>query len=135
MKKSKESASNPKTESTKMEMPAPALAPVSQPSTTRREWIILACILLVGLALRLAYLQEIRHDPDFCHPALDPQFNDYWARAMVTGDWTPPIGYPDPMIRTTPHGRPPGYPYFLAFIYLVFGTSYLTPRLSKWRWA
>ena len=122
--------------------PQPPPAPTPQPLATppqlpvsKRHWIILACILLVGFALRLIYLQEIAHDPDFSHPTLDPQFNDYWARAMVTGDWTPPIGYPDPMIRTTPHGRPPGYPYFLAFIYLVFGTSYLTPRLSKWRWA
>jgi tetratricopeptide (TPR) repeat protein len=91
----------------------------------------LFAILVVGAVLRIVYLVEIMHEPDFSFPALDPQFNDYWARAMVSGNWTPPPGYPDPMIRTTPHGRPPGYPYVLAFIYWVSGSSYLAPRLVQ----
>jgi tetratricopeptide (TPR) repeat protein len=35
------------------------------------------------------------------------------------------------MIRETPHGRPPGYPYFLAFIYLLSGSSYVAPRIVQ----
>ncbi len=104
-------------------------APVAE--SWRRDWLILGLILLAGLLLRGAYLVEIIHEPDFSHPALDPQFNDYWARAMVSGDWTPPAGYPDPMIRTTPHGRPPGYPYFLAAVYWLSGSSYLAPRVAQ----
>lgn len=102
------------------------------PSENRvNQWLVLGLILLAGLALRVVYFHEIVHEPEFAHPALDPQFNDYWARAMVSGDWTPPEGYPDPMIRTTPHGRPPGYPYFLAFIYWLSGSSYNAPRIVQ----
>jgi len=98
---------------------------------SRREWMALGGILLIGLVLRAIYLGLILQSPDFDHPALDPQFNDYWARGMVTGNWTPPDGYPDPLIRTTPHGRPPGYPYVLAAIYRIFGLSYLAPRIVQ----
>ncbi len=116
---------------------APPEAPVALPVSlgpgpvARREWIVLASILLTGLILRAVYLSLIMQAPDFAHPALDPQFNDYWARAMVTGDWTPPEGYPDPLIRMTPHGRPPGYPYVLAAVYRCFGLSYVTPRVLQ----
>jgi len=105
--------------------PGPARVP------WRREWAVVGLILLAGALLRGVYLVEIVHEPEFAHPFMDPQYNDYWARAMVSGDWTPPEGYPDPLIRTTPHGRPPGYPYFLAFVYALSGSSYLAPRLAQ----
>ncbi|HPU96933.1 MAG TPA: tetratricopeptide repeat protein [Candidatus Hydrogenedentes bacterium] len=93
--------------------------------------LILALMLLAAAAVRLAYLEQVRSAPDFAAPVLDPQLNDYWARALVTGDWTPPDGANDPMIRSTPYGRPPGYPWFLAGIYRVFGLHPLTPRLAQ----
>jgi tetratricopeptide (TPR) repeat protein len=62
---------------------------------------------------------------------LDPKLNDYWARALVTGNWTPPPHSDDPEIRTTPYGRPPAYPYMLAGIYRVFGLHYLAPRIAQ----
>jgi len=94
-------------------------------------YLILGTILLVGFVLRAVYLAEIVREPDFNFPTMDPQYNDYWARGMATGDWTPPEGYPDPQIRTTPHGRPCGYPYFLSFVYRIFGLGYLAPRLVQ----
>lgn len=93
--------------------------------------LILAGILLVGLALRVSYLHELRQSPGFDTPTLDPGFNNYWARAMATGDWTPPAPDPDPLIRVTPYLRPPGYAYFLASAYRAFGLSYLAPRLVQ----
>lgn len=94
-------------------------------------WALLGLIVFGGLVLRVAYLREIAAEPGFTQPTYDPQYNDYWARGLATGDWSLPEGVNDPRIRTTPHGRPPGYPYFLAGVYTLFGTSYLAPRLVQ----
>ena len=98
---------------------------------TRRVWLAFLCILLVGLALRVLYFRELVNQPDFTTPSVDAQFHDYWARALVTGDWTPPRGGGDPQIRETPYLRPPGYPYFLALIYRLAGLSYAAPRVVQ----
>jgi tetratricopeptide (TPR) repeat protein len=76
-------------------------------------------------------LHEIIDAPDFSSPAVDAGFHDYWARGLVSGDWTPPDGYSDPKIQTNPYLRPPGYPYFLAFLYFLSGSSYLVSRLFQ----
>lgn len=88
-------------------------------------------ILFAGLALRAAYFEEVRHSPEFRYPLYDPEYNAYWAKSLATGDWTPPAGVRDPEIRTTPHGRPPGYPWFLALIHVVFGVSDTIPRIVQ----
>lgn len=108
--------------------PPPAVRP---PSGGRRR-LALAAILLLGLGLRSAYLVELRHTPDFAAPLADAAFHDYWASALVTGDWTPPAGSPDPAIRTTAYLRPPGYPYFLAAVYWIAGPrSYVAARFVQ----
>jgi tetratricopeptide (TPR) repeat protein len=91
----------------------------------------LAGIVLLGLALRVSYLREIVHAPDFSLPQVDAGFYDYWARGLVTGDWTVPKNlshFPDPEVQTNPYFRPPGYPFFLALVYSVTGGSYLAAR-------
>lgn len=92
---------------------------------------VLLLILFVGLLLRVTYLRELVHAPDYAAPLTDAAFHDYWARALVSGDWTPPEPQPDPEIRTTPFLRPPGYPYFLASVYWLTGSSYLTIRIVQ----
>jgi len=87
--------------------------------------------LVLGLGIRAAYLPEVIHAPDFTAPILDPQLNDYWARALVSGDWNPPDFAEDPCIRTAPYGRPPGYPHLLATIYWLTGEGYLAPRVVQ----
>lgn len=100
-------------------------------SPARWEWLVLAVILIIGVALRIAYYQELAASPSFTHLIYDPQYHDYWARGLVTGCWDLPPGVNDPQIRTTPHGRPPGYPWFLAGVYWVFGVHYAAPRLVQ----
>lgn len=97
----------------------------------KREWLILAAILAVAALLRIAHLAEATNKPDFRTPILDAEYNDYWARALATGDWTPPEPHPDPNIPDQPYFRPPGYPYFLAAIYKLSDGSYLAPRIAQ----
>jgi len=93
--------------------------------------LIIAGILLLGLALRLCYLGEIVKAPDFSYPAFDAAFHDHWARGLVTGDLSPPEHFSDPQIHRTPFFRPPAYPCFLALVYSVAGQSYLAPRIIQ----
>ncbi|MBI1317660.1 MAG: tetratricopeptide repeat protein [Candidatus Hydrogenedens sp.] len=97
----------------------------------RTSALILAAIILLGALLRLGHLAEIRTQPDFDSPSADAAFKHYWARAILTGDTTPPPGDPDPHLATTPYVRPPAYPFFLAFIYLLTGTSFTAVRLVQ----
>lgn len=93
--------------------------------------LVLTIVLLAGAALRALYLRECAANPDFAAPLADPAFHDYWARALLDGDWTPPAGELDPRIRETPFQRPPGYPYFLAFAYAITGGSPLGGRIVQ----
>ncbi|MCX6348221.1 MAG: glycosyltransferase family 39 protein, partial [Candidatus Aureabacteria bacterium] len=93
--------------------------------------LVLAAILLIGIALRLFYLGEIRGNPDFDHPAIDAGYHYYWARGITTGNWEAPEGRDDPQIYLHPFYRPPGYAYFLAAIYRLFGVGFLAPRLVQ----
>lgn len=97
----------------------------------RREWLLLALILLGTVAIRAAYFHELKNEPDFAKPVLDAQFHDYWARGIVSDNWTPPPGMPDPQIRTSPYGRPPAYPYFLALVYRLTDGSYAAARIVQ----
>lgn len=92
-------------------------------------WLLL--ILLAGAAVRALYLAELPRHPDFAWPELDALYHDYWARALVSGDWTPPPGQPDPEINRHPYVRAPGYPYFLALLYALFGVHPLVPRIAQ----
>lgn len=97
----------------------------------RRELIVLTGILFLGFFIRGLYLFEIINNPDFSTLDLDASFNDYWARALATGDWTVPEPNDDPMINTTPYQRFPGYPWFLATVYWFLGQSDLAARIVQ----
>ncbi len=67
----------------------------------------------------------------FFQPTIDAFYHDYWANGIATGDWSVPKDYEDPQIRTHPFFRPPGYAYWLALVYRLFGRGYLVPRLLQ----
>lgn len=95
------------------------------------DWVVLGVLLLLGLVLRVAYYKEINREPIFSAPISDAAFHDYWARALLSGDWTPPPGEPDPRIQQVPFLRPPGYPYFLAMTYALTGRSVNGARIVQ----
>ncbi len=88
-------------------------------------------IIAFGGLLRGLYLGESVNKPDFTHPLSDAGFHDYWARALVSGNWGPPADNPDPHINSVPFVRPPGYPYFLALVYSMTGESYVGARIAQ----
>lgn len=89
-------------------------------------WIVI--ILLLGLGLRVLYLSEAVQNPDFSAPLHDAEFKDYWARAILSGDYTPPRNEGNPFMEGHPLPNPPGYSLFLALIYWFTGGSYLAVR-------
>lgn len=101
--------------------------------SSKPSWYVwaLAAVLLVGAVVRFAYSQEVKDHPDYRTPMLDARYHDYWARALVTDDWTPPESQADPQIQTHSYVRPPLYPYFLSFVYRISGGSYHAPRIAQ----
>lgn len=96
-----------------------------------RELLILSGILLLGFILRVFYLYEIKDNPDFYNPILDASFHHYWAKGLATGNWSVPESHNDPLIQSIPYIKFPGYPYFLAFFYWLFGPGHLIPRIVQ----
>ena len=92
---------------------------------------MLGLILLVGLLLRLTYLASIQDEPDYNLPAMDAAFKDYWARSILHGDQVRAPGRLDPQLSTTPYVRPPAYPFWLAFVYMVTNFNYTAVRLIQ----
>jgi hypothetical protein len=91
----------------------------------------LVVILSVGALVRGAYLHDLERDPMFLHPVLDAELHDYWARALVSGDWRPPPNRHDPQIPSTPFFRPPGYPYVLSVIHRITGGTQIGARRAQ----
>jgi 4-amino-4-deoxy-L-arabinose transferase-like glycosyltransferase len=89
-----------------------AMPPPGAPSRT--EWLALAVVLMLALALRLLHWQQLRaHDPFFALPSVDERMYHEWAKAIVAGD-----GLGDAVFLNGPL-----YPYFLAGVYALFGPS------------
>ena len=96
-----------------------------------RTILILVAILVLGALLRGLYLSELVKHPDFDKPAVDALYHDYWARAIITGNWAPPPPMDDPKIPSTAYFRPPGYTFFLVGVYLLTGSGYPGARIAQ----
>jgi tetratricopeptide (TPR) repeat protein len=86
-----------------------ATGPVS-----RREWIYVAVVFVIALAVRSIYFHiNSTNNPLFQYPTLDALFHHDWAREILAGDfWGRDVFF-----------RAPFYPYFLAFLYKLSGSS------------
>jgi len=103
----------------------------SAQSGARREWLVLAVILVLAVCLRGGFLFERAAAPDFAQPEIDAGFHDDWARSLAFADWRPDDPSKDPRFEGAPYLRPPGYPFFLALIYRASAGSYLAPRIVQ----
>lgn len=79
----------------------------------RSHRLILAAILALALALRLAHWWAVRDEPFFSWLAMDSQEYDRWAREVAAGDW----------LGSQVFFQAPLYPYFLAVLYALFGRN------------
>jgi 4-amino-4-deoxy-L-arabinose transferase-like glycosyltransferase len=70
-------------------------------------------VLRVAALLRLANLHALSSSPFFRRPVLDGVFCDRWALGILAGQAPASPFYQDPL-----------YPYFLAFVYRLFGHEY-----------
>jgi len=93
---------------------------------SRKELTFLLILFIFALGLRLVYLGQLQGSPMFDAPIMDARYHDEWAQS-IRQDWlqaTKPF-------HEGPFFRAPLYGYFLAFIYTLFGHSYLVPRIIQ----
>ncbi len=112
-------------------------APPDQDETManpKREALWLALILVLAALLRVWYLAEVVKAPDFRALRQDMEVQDYQARAMLSGDWTPPPGRNDPEIDRNPLLSSPRIPYYLAVVYRLTGAAILPRGCSRQPW-
>jgi tetratricopeptide (TPR) repeat protein len=86
-----------------------------------REKLWILAIFVLALVLRTIYLLQIKANPHFFSPTMDPLYHDVWAQNIAGGNW----------IGSKVFFRAPFYAYFLAIVYKIFGHSYIIPRVLQ----
>ncbi len=91
------------------------------PSWPLPHWACLMAVLLVGLGLRLVYLEEIRSIGFFDYPVSDARIYDQRAVEIAAGDW----------LGSSKFVHAPLYAYGLAGVYSIMGHDLWWPRLVQ----
>jgi len=86
-----------------------------------KEKLFLLGVFLLAFILRLIYLIQVKSNPHFFSPTMDPLYHDIWAQNIAGGNW----------VGSKVFFRAPFYAYFLATVYKIFGHSYVIPRLIQ----
>lgn len=86
-----------------------------------KDKIFALAIFVLSFVLSLVYLLQVKSNPHFSSPTMDPLYHDVWAQNIANGSW----------IGTKVFFRAPFYPYFLAVVYKLFGHNYVIPRLIQ----
>jgi tetratricopeptide (TPR) repeat protein len=94
---------------------------VMLPEISRGDRRLLLLIVLIALAVRVAYLVDIRDSPYFDHPVLDSFWYDAKARDVLAGD----------ALASSGSFRVPLYTYFIAACYAVFGYGFTAPLVIQ----
>ncbi len=83
-------------------------------------WLI--AILAAAFALRLIFLIVLKAKwPGFDTPSIDALYHHVWAQRIAGGD----------LLSGGPFFRAPFYPYFLAALYMLFGTDFVAVFLIQ----
>jgi hypothetical protein len=93
----------------------PSARSESRASVDRSGALVWVVPTLLALALRVLYYVSVRNDIAFTHLMINPETYDEWARAL--------IGASPAAADSPPFYFPPGYAYFLAGVYRLFGPS------------
>jgi len=83
---------------------------------------VILLIALIALAVRVAYIVEVRANPLMTTTTGDPQVYDLRALEIAGGQWAPN----DVFFHSSPV-----YPYILGIIYAIFGQSYGAVRIIQ----
>lgn len=87
----------------------------------RRLGLLLLGVWAVAACLRLLYVWEIQHAEIFDIRIGDGEAYHLWARRIANGEW----------LGTDVFYQAPLYPYFLAVVYRIFGSSATTVRIIQ----
>lgn len=90
-------------------------------SDKNKEKLFLVGVFFLAFILRLIYLLQVRNNPHFFSPTMDPLYHDVWAQNIAGGNW----------VGGKVFFRAPFYAYFLALVYKIFGHNYILPRLIQ----
>jgi tetratricopeptide (TPR) repeat protein len=88
---------------------------------SRRDRTLFLIVILVALAVRIAYLVDISDSPYFENPVLDSFWYDDKAKSVIDGD----------MLARNGSFRVPLYIYFITGCYSLFGESLLPPMIIQ----
>jgi len=78
-------------------------------------------IFVLAFGVRFIYLLEIRRLPLFEFPFADALYNLNWAKEIVSGK----------LWAKAPFFRAPLYPFFLSFLFKIFGENFFVPRIVQ----
>lgn len=91
------------------------------------RWRDMLLIMVVAFAYRGLYLYEATQRPAFHLLYLDEEYHVDWAKALVSGQWTPPYD----VMKEAPFFRAPLYPYWLAAMIGILGEHLVLIRVVQ----
>ncbi len=86
-----------------------------------RTWLLILCLFLASFLIRMVHLFGLESMPTFNDPTMDEGYHMELVRQINSAE-----GYPD-----EPYFRAPLYPYLLAFLFKITGSSFFAVRVLQ----
>jgi|GEM_PF-1995944 len=88
---------------------------------SKKAYLIPLVVLAIGVLVRVLFTLQMRDMPFYYHPVLDSGFFHQWAKFKVDATW----------VDGALPFREPGYAFFLAVLYRLFGESFTAVRIAQ----